>query len=265
MTGPAVDLSSLLDVEEIDRDLFRAPSTTRDSGRPALYGGQVAAQALAAAGRTVPDSRVPHSLHGYFLRPGDLERPVIFHVNRDRDGGSFSARQVRALQAGEVIFSMIASFHAEQATDEMAELLPRDVPPPESLPMSRRTDLLEVHEVTPSRREEGVFSDCQWVRVTCCLPDDRLVQACALTFLSDLGSGFGQLQIPGVPRGGPSVDHALWFHDPIRADDWVLLDLRPAKIRGGRGLYTGTLTDRNGALGAFLVQEMLLRWGPVAR
>ena len=117
-------MSLLLDVEEIDRDLFRALAGPNSGPRETLYGGQVAAQALAAAGRTVEAERVPHSLHGYFLRPGDPERPVIYHVHRDRDGGSFSARQVQAVQGGEVIFSMLASFHAEKPSEDLFELTP---------------------------------------------------------------------------------------------------------------------------------------------
>ena len=262
MTADSPDMSRLLDVEEIDRDLFRAGAGDNGGLRETLYGGQVAAQALSAAGRTVDAARVPHSLHGYFLRPGNPDVPVIYRVDRDRDGGSFSARQVRAVQGGEVIFSMLASFHAEKPSEDFIEVLPRTVADPDEMTTSRWGELVEFREVTKTRREKGVFSDCMWVRVTCPLPDDRLTQACALTFVSDLGSGFGQLARPGLPRGGPSVDHALWLHAPIRADDWVLIDLRPTKARGIRGLYSGILSDRRGTVGAFLQQELLLRWGP---
>ena len=234
MTENRSDMSLLLDVEEIDRELFRALAGPNGGPRETLYGGQVAAQALAAAGRTVDAQRVPHSLHGYFLRPGDPERPVIYHVHRDRDGGSFSARQVRAVQGGEVIFSMLASFHAEKPSEDLFELTARTASDPEEIATTRWGELVEFREVTKTRREKAEFSDCMWVRVTCPLPDDRLTQACALTFVSDLGSGFGQLKRPGLARGGPSVDHALWLHKPIRADDWVLIDLSPTKARGNQ-------------------------------
>lgn len=257
-------MSRLLDVEEIDRDLFRAQAGDNGGPRETLYGGQVAAQALSAAGRTVDPVRVPHSLHRYSLRPGNPEMPVIYHVDRERDGGSFSARQVRAVQAGEVIFSILASFHAEKPSQDFFELPLRSVPDPDEMTTSRWGELVEFREVTKTRRDAGEFSDCMWVRVTCPLPDDRLTQACALTFVSDLGSAFGQLIRPGLPRGGPSVDHALWLHAPIRAEDWVLIDLHPTKVRGIRGLYSGILSDRQGTVGAFLQQELLLRWGPTS-
>ena len=268
--GPSGDLPGALlarwaitDIEEIDRDLFRAPRGGYGTSLTTLYGGQVAAQALAAAGRTVAPDRYPHSLHGYFLRPGSPERPVLFHVDHDRDGGSFSARQVRAVQGGEVIFSMVASFQAEAPGEDFDELRYREVPDPDDLPVTRETGIFEVREVTPTRLEDGLFSDCQWIRLSGPLPDDRLVHACAVTYVSDMGSGFGHFRRPGLHRGGPSVDHAVWFHSPVRADDWLLLDLQPTKVRGERGLYGGTVSDRAGRLGAFLHQEMLLRWGPV--
>ena len=151
------DMSLLLDVEEIDRDLFRALDGPNGGPRETLYGGQVAAQALAAAGRTVDAERAPHSLHGYFLRPGDPERPVIYHVHRDRDGGSFSARQVQAVQRGEVIFSMLASFHAEKPSEDLFELAPRTAPDPEDIATTRWGELVEFREVTKTRREKGEF------------------------------------------------------------------------------------------------------------
>ena len=205
MTAHPSDMSLVLDVEEIDRDLFRAIGGDNGGPRETLYGGQVAAQALAAAGRTVDAARVPHSLHGYFLRPGNPERQVIYHVDRDRDGGSFSARQVRAVQGGEVIFSMLASFHAEKPSEDLFELIPRTVPDPDEITTSRWGELVEFREVTKTNREKGEFSDCMWIRVTCALPDDRLTQACALTFVSDLGSGFGQLQDTGT--GARRTEH----------------------------------------------------------
>jgi acyl-CoA thioesterase II len=256
-----VDVASLLELEVLDRDLFRAKSGTAATSRQSLYGGQVAAQALRAAGLTVPADRLPHSLHGYFLRPGQLERPVILHVDRDRDGGSFSARHVRAVQDGEVIFSMVASFHVSEEGIALDVVPTRDGSDPDAL-SGRPTPLsVEVREVTPTRIADGQIrhSDRLWVRVVGELPDDPLVQACGIAYLSDLGSGFGQVEVEGLPAGGPSIDHALWFHDPIRADEWTLLEMWPLKAGSARGVYHGSLRSRTGVLGAVFAQEMLLR------
>jgi acyl-CoA thioesterase-2 len=255
------DLAALLQLEELDRDLFRGENEPGARERVALYGGQVAAQALAAAGATIPDDRRPHSLHGYFLRPGHTDRPVIFHVDRDRDGGSFSARHVRAVQHGEVIFSMVASFHHLREAATLDVVPTRGGPPADGLPPRPMPSLVEVREITPTRITGGMIrhSDRLWVRATAPLPDDPLVQACALTYISDLGSGFGQVEVPGLAAGGPSIDHSLWFHDSIPADEWVLLELAPLKAGGGRGVYTGALRSHDGRLGAVVTQEMLLR------
>jgi acyl-CoA thioesterase-2 len=214
------DLAEVLELEPLDRDLFRAQNEPGASARFSLYGGQVAAQALRAAGATVPAERLPHSLHGYFLRRGLVDRPVILHVDRDRDGGSFSARGVRAVQDGEVIFSMVASFHEREESAQYDAVARRGATDPSTLPARPSSLLVEVREVTPTTIGDGQVkhSDLLWLRSASPLPDDPLVHACALTYMSDLGSGFGQVDVPGLPRGGPSVDHSLWFHDPIRAD-----------------------------------------------
>ena len=226
-----------------------------------LYGGQVAAQALRAAGATVPADRLPHSLHGYFLRPGRVDRPVLLHVDRDRDGGSFSARHVRAVQDGEVIFSMVASFHARQDGATFDAVPTRGAPDPSSVPPRPSPFLVEVREVTPTRIGDGQVrhSDSLWVRASTPLPDDPLLHACAVAYVSDLGSGFGQVEVAGLPAGGPSIDHSLWFHEPIRADEWMLLELWPMKASGSRGVYSGSLRSEDGRLGVLLTQEMLLR------
>jgi acyl-CoA thioesterase II len=259
----AEDLASMLDLEPIDRNLFRAVHGVDAAERKSLYGGQVAAQALRAAGLTVEPDRFPHSLHGYFLRPGRPDRPVILHVDRDRDGRSFSARHVAAVQDGEVIFSMLASFHTEEPGGAL-DAVPRTDPPPPVAPRHTGSDghvlLLELRDVTPPTAEEdGLLPDRLWVRVAHSLPDDRLTQACAVAYMSDLGSGFRQLHAPGIPAGGPSIDHTVWFHDPVAVDDWLLLELRPAKAGGARGVYFGSLRNTDGRLGALIAQEMLLR------
>ena len=253
---PADDLGSLLTLERIDRDIFRARNANYGP-RKNLFGGQVAAQALLAAAATVDEQRVPHSFHGYFLRPGQIDLPVILEVDRDRDGRSFSARHVVAVQDGEVIFSMVASFHLERESADFDGVPRRNVPAPEDTPRQGHFPLLDVREVTPNDILQGVLSDCMWVRSSTPLGDDLRVHRAALTLMSDLGTGFGQ-QKSVVGRAGPSIDHSMWFHEDIRADDWVLLDLRPIKARSSRGTYDGSIRDRDGRLGATLAQEMLL-------
>jgi len=253
----AADLGSLLSLERVDRDLFRARNASYGP-RQTLYGGQVAAQCLLAAAATVEPGRLPHSLHGYFLRAGRLDRPVILEVDRDRDGRSFSARHVIAVQEGEVIFSMITSFHVEQEGTEFDGAPRREVPEPEAVPRFPWNTVIEVREVTPTDFLKGVFSDCVWVRSGTPLGDDPLLHRAALTFVSDLGTGFGQQERSLIGRGGPSIDHSVWFHHDIRADDWVLVDLHPVKARSARGVYSGSMRDRHGRLGATLQQEQLL-------
>jgi acyl-CoA thioesterase II len=255
------DLASLLDLEMIDRDLFRGSNESAANSRRSLYGGQVAGQALRAAGMTVPSDRVPHSLHGYFLRRGQVDRPVILQVDRDRDGGSFSARHVRAVQDGEVIFSMIASFHALEPGVAYDAVPTQGGPDPDELPARMSALLMDVREVTPTRIGDGQLrhSDRLWVRAATELPDDPLVHACAIAYMSDLGSGFGQVEVEGLAAGGPSIDHSIWFHRPIRADDWMLLELWPLKASNARGVYHGSMRSKSGMLGAVFAQEMLLR------
>ena len=204
---------------------------------------------------------MPHSLHGYFLRPGRVDCPVILHVDRDRDGGSFSARHVRAVQDGEVIFSMVASFHEREESATFDAVPTRPAPDPSTLGPRPSPFLVEVREVAPTRIGDGQVrhSDLLWVRASAPLPDDPLVHACAIAYVSDLGSGFGQVVVPNLSAGGPSIDHSMWFNDPIRADEWMLLELWPLKASGSRGVYSGSLRSQDGRLGVLLTQEMLLR------
>lgn len=255
----APDLATTLDLEELDRDLYRGVNTVAAKERPALFGGQVCAQALMAAGRTVPEGRQPHSLHGYFLRPGLIDHPVVLRVDRDRDGRSFSARHVAAIQDGEVIFSMLASFHAGAEGVEIDDVVATPVPPPEECepwPSRMPVDMVQVteHEYTDAQK----YSDTFWVKATHALPHDPLVHACGLTFMSDIGTGFGQVQNDEIGYGGPSIDHAMWFQHPVPADEWVLVHLWPAKAFSRRATYHGAMRDRSGRLGAMLVQEHLL-------
>jgi acyl-CoA thioesterase-2 len=262
----AADLASVLDLESLDRDLFRGHNAISALGRTSLYGGQVAAQALRAAGLTVPDDRHAHSLHGYFLRAGRPDRPVMLHVDRDRDGRSFCARHVRAVQDGEVIFSMLASFHQDEPSGSFDAVPSGTPPPPDDLGRPRGDQIIEMWEVTPLRVEGDriAYPDVMWVRVKDPLPDDRMLRACAMAYVSDMGSGFGQLHVEGLSSGGSSIDHALWFQADLAVNDWMLLDLHPVKAGGARGVYTGGLRDRNGTLGLFCAQELLLRPHPPA-
>lgn len=264
-TQPSVPtMTELLDLEELDRDLYRGVNENPQGARSNLYGGQVAAQALRAASLTVPGDRLPHSLHGYFLRVGRRDRPVLFKVDRDRDGRSFSARRVVAVQDGEVIFDMTTSFHRHEYSGEYGPPMREGLPGPGSdLPerLSATITAGIVAPIPPTRinRFGDAISDRFWVKTKDHLGDDPIIQACALTYLSDIGSGFALVDIPDLPLGGPSLDHSLWFRSPIRVDDWCLLDLSPMMAGGARGLYRGTIHSADGVLGAMVAQEMLLR------
>ncbi|MCU1345711.1 MAG: Choloyl-CoA hydrolase [Acidimicrobiia bacterium] len=258
----AETLAASLELEQIDRDLYRAVNTVESMNPRSLYGGQVAAQALQAACLTVAENRFPHSLHGYFLRPGRPDVPVILHVHRDRDGRSFSARHVNAVQNGEVIFSTLASFHVDEESGSYENEPMAEIPGPEGLKARMMPNsLLEVRPLKPPRFDGERFfqSDKLWIRAAHPLPADRFIQAGALVYLSDMGTGFGELVAPGVGSGGSSIDHAMWFHEPVRADEWMLLRLWPGKARGNRGLYHGSLHSRDGRLAAMLSQEVLFR------
>jgi acyl-CoA thioesterase-2 len=261
------ELLHVLDLEELDRDIFRGQNPTGDVRRPRLFGGQVAAQAARAASLTVPDDRRLHSLHGYFLRAGQADRPTILHVDRDRDGRSFSARHVTARQNGEVIMSLLLSFHVDEpGTEFQATRLPAGVPMPEDVPPREgrfpHQSVLDVRVTGtgPRRGRWGGSPHQFWTRARGPLPDDPLLHACVLTYLSDVGSGLEKLQLAD-PWWGPSLDHAVWFHHPARLDDWVLVDLVPGAAAGGRAFYTGMVYDRDGRLLATIAQEHVMRKG----
>jgi acyl-CoA thioesterase II len=268
-------LVALLELERLDRDLYRAdvpgPFPT---GR--LFGGQVAAQALRAAAYTVDVEHYVHSLHGYFLRPGSPATPVLLHVDRIRDGRSFTTRRVVAVQEGEAIFTLNVSFHRDEPDGEYAVALPAGVPDPESdtqwyeSPLSRFgfTGPFEVRELPPAEPDErGDIATTRrvWLRVRAEVGDDRVLHACLLTFVSDMGAVYAAA-IPVLGAGiepprvmGASLDHSVWFHRSIRLDDWVLYDLRPISNAGSRGLVYGTFHSRDGVLAASVAQEALIR------
>lgn len=254
---PQPDLGELLDLEVVDRDLFRA-NTVFDDPFP-LYGGQVAAQALRAAGLTVPEGRLPHSLHGYYLRSGNAAQPTVFRVDRDRDGGSFSARRVVAIQGGEVIFNMSVSFQKrEDGPDHQISAAP-DAGDPERLVPFVLPRLASMECRLPEQPLPGDHWPTRfWARCTAPLGADPLWHSAALTYLSDISTGLSPFNGESH-HSGASLDHAVWFHRPLRLDDWVLMDVVPHSIAGGRGWYTGTVHDREGTLGASLTQEALFR------
>jgi acyl-CoA thioesterase II len=271
-------------LEQVDRDIFTGWC---HSGAPLrAYGGQIAAQALMAAGRTVDDpSRQIHSLHGYFLRPGQTKDSIVYLVDRPRDGRSFSTRIVRAVQNGETIFMMTASFASidggpehqftqpELPSPEQYEDVP--IPPPNYLrgvstpgeldyPDSQAIDLRLVESDRTVDLVDGRYERMAWVRVDEELPADWLIQACALTYLSDLTMVSTALS-PHVAPGAEhdlmvaSIDHAVWFHAPMRADRWLLFAQDTPVARGGHGLARGLFYDTRGVLVASVVQESLMR------
>ena len=275
-------LIALLDLEPLEDNLFRGISPEVSPVR--VFGGQVAAQALVAAGRTVPDDRYLHSLHAYFLRPGDPGVPIVYTVERLRDGRSFTTRRVLAIQHGQPIFTMSSSFQVlEPGLDHFTT--PPMVPAPETLPtfaellvtaqapktfwsrMPRAFDLRHVQRPfwlrTDPQPEPGARSQV-WFRPDGTVPDDPLLAVCVLTYLSDLTLLDSVLTTHGLGAVGPrlqvaSLDHALWVHRPVTWQDWVLYDTESPSASGGRGLATGRFFDRSGALLATVVQEGLVR------
>jgi acyl-CoA thioesterase-2 len=255
---PGVDLLDVMNLEEIDRNLYRS-RVVFDEIWP-LYGGQVAAQALLAAARTVPDGRYAHSIYGYFLRPGHSSRPVVLRVERDRDGGTYSARRVVALQDGEVILNLSASFQQAQGGDDLDfRTMPASIPAPDFLPSSPPGRLIGFEQrLPPQPSMVGGFPTRAWMRCTAELTDDRSLHTALLTYLSDMYTGLGGH--PLTPeRQQTTLSHAMWFHRPVRVDEWVLMDLLPQVAAGGRAAYTGTIWDASGRLVASLTQETLFR------
>jgi acyl-CoA thioesterase-2 len=278
----AVDaLVRLLDLKHVDEMHFEGVSPLVGGQR--VFGGQVAAQALMAAGRTVDPIRAVNSLHGYFVRAGDPTEPISYGVENIRDGRSFSIRRCVAQQHGRTIFFMSASFHIAEEGLDHAEPMP-DVPSPEQTPtlfeqlapyperqaafaaVPRPIELRYVTEsgwVAPGDREVSTRQQV-WMRFNGQLPDEPLVHACALTFASDLTlldsvlSAHGEVWGPGG-FAGASLDHALWFHRPFRADQWFLYDCWSPTAFGARGLATGRLFTEDGRHVATAVQEGLLR------
>ena len=250
-------LLEVLAIEHIGDNRFVSTVTFDDGWR--LYGGQVCAQALLAAGRTVAPDRLPHSLHAYFLRMGTPALPVELTVEADRDGRSYSARRVTARQRGEVVLTMSLSFAAPDRLaldDEQLLSLPEVEMPGEP---SRPLVLLDFEQSVPSQLHPLYsYPTRHWLRCTAALPDDPLVEFAVLTYLSDLCSGHDALPT-SADRSQATLDHALWFHRRVSPEDWLLVDLSSRGVRGGRGLYTGEIWDTRGRLVASLAQDALYR------
>ena len=279
---PVASLLAVLDLRDAGarttEDIFTGVSQPMPFGR--VFGGQVLAQSIEAASRTLPPKRTVHSMHGYFLRPGDPSDGITFSVDRIHDGRSFSTRRTQAFQAGVPIFSMIASFQDEDPGLEHAEPMPEGIPHPEDLPpldaaslhpLSRRaiadSPVEVVHVPSPVYTVvEGphVPRQAVWMRTRRALPDDPAVHRAALAYLSDLTIQEPILRGHGVPWGTrglrvASLDHAMWWHRPGRVDEWLLYVQESPNARGGRGLSTGRIYTREGTLLASVAQEVMVR------
>lgn len=276
---PVVDrLVALLDLERIEENIFRGVSPAESPVR--VFGGQVAGQALVAACRTVPAERGVHSLHAYFIRPGDPRIPIVYEVDRIRDGRSFTTRRVVAVQRGQAIFALSASFQLSERGLEHADEMPQ-VPPPEQLDdlatwvrgagtmtaIARIPLPFDLRYVTPpvwacNGATRPGERDLLWIRTDGVLPGDDLVHVCVLAYASDLtllGSVTARHGMALDEVMAASLDHAMWFHRPFRADEWVLYDCASPSASGGRGLATGRFFSRDGQLVATVVQEGLVR------
>jgi acyl-CoA thioesterase-2 len=281
---PLETLLELLDLEDLEVNIFRAHSPEEGSQR--VFGGQVLGQALVAAGRTVEVEADAHSFHAYFLRPGDPARPILYQVDRTRDGRSFTTRRVIAIQRGRAIFHMEASFHRAERGPEHQDEMP-DVPEPESLPdwsarlapviertqnedlrhwleRGRPIDHRYVTEVDPLEPEKLPPQLVVWLRADGRLPDALPIHQCVLAYASDMTL----LDTVVLPHGVSwfdrgyqvaSLDHAMWFHRPFRADEWLLYVQESPAASAARGFATGRVFARDGRLVASVVQEGLIR------
>jgi acyl-CoA thioesterase-2 len=279
--GEALDsLVAILDIEPIEVNIFRGVGP--DERRLRIFGGQVAAQSLMAAGRTVERGRV-HSLHAYFLRPGDPNTPILYEVDRIRDGRSFTTRRVVAIQHGEAIFNLATSFHVDEEGALVHQMPMPDVEPPEQLePLSERLepfrdqladwfarphpiDQRHVGELPWVAHESREPVQRLWIRADGKLSDDPLLHACVAVYASDM-SLFDTMLAPhdvrweGAEFMGASLDHCMWFHRPFRADEWLLYDMDSPNAYGARGLARGFLFARDGTLAMSVVQEGLMRF-----
>ena len=277
------DLVKLLALEKLEENLFRGQS--QDLGWGTVFGGQVLGQALTAAARTVPAERRVHSLHAYFLRPGDVKAPIVYDVDRIRDGGSFTTRRVVAIQHGEAIFNLASSFQVpEEGFEHQAPMPPGRTPedlatdqerlaahvaklpePLKARALAERPFEMRMGEpedpVTPPKSEPHRRV---WFRTTHALPDDPSVHAALLAYASDYSFLTTSLRPHGVGWLSPgmqvaSLDHVMWFHEVFRVDDWLLHVIDSPRAHGARGLVRGAVYTRDGRLVASTAQEGLIR------
>ncbi|MAA73184.1 MAG: acyl-CoA thioesterase II [Salinisphaeraceae bacterium] len=280
------DLLVLLNLEALETNLFRGES--RDLGGKSVFGGQVLGQAMVAASRTVEAGRPPHSLHGYFLRPGDMEAPIVYEVDRVREGRSFTTRRVQGIQHGKVIFSAIASYHGDEPGFQHGPPMP-DVPPPEDLVSQHELrrqwaasrddipaklkqafcrplaiDFKPVKARNPLRPDTREPRHPVWIKAADVLPQDEILHRCVLAYASD----FGLLPTGLLPHGKTfidqdmivaSLDHAIWFHSSFRADEWLLYCMESPWAGSARALSRGQIFNRRGDLVASVAQEGLIR------
>ncbi len=283
MDSRLADLQQQFELERLEVNLFRGQS--RDTGSPQVFGGQVLGQALKAASSTIDDGRICHSLHAYFLRRGDFNKPIVYSVDRSRDGGSFSARRVLAIQDGEQIFICSASFQHPEPGLEYQASMPK-VPPPEELKsfakppqavleklpekLRRWLEIERPFEFRPVQNYNPLTPvACEpvrqiWMRAVDKLPDDDALHRCLLAYVSD----YWLLDTSTMPHGSSflrgnlimaSIDHAIWFHRAARVDDWLLYSLDSPSSSGARGFARGTFYSRDGVLVASTAQEGLIR------
>lgn len=280
MSDPLRKLIELLDLEQIEANIFRGRSP---SGRvQRVFGGQVAGQALVAAGRTAPADRPVHSLHAYFIRPGDPSVPIVYEVDRVRDGRSFTTRRVSAIQHGKTIFTLSASFHHAEDGPQHQASMPQ-VPEPESLPtyderlakafdqpVKQHRQPFDLRFIGPLSFEAAAdpalrtSENLLWLRVDGDVPDDPLLHVCLMTYASDISLLDTVVLAQGLAWGsgltsGASLDHAMWFHQPFRTDEWLLYAQETPVAGGARGLARGQVFTRDGRLVVSVVQEGLIR------
>ena len=272
-----MSIEQILDLEQLEVNIYRGSMWSPESGYlQRTFGGHVAGQSLVSAVRTVNPEFQVHSLHGYFLRPGDATAPTVYIVERLRDGGSFVTRRVNAIQHGETIFSMSASFQSDQSGIEHQDAVP-SAPPPDDLP--GLTDIKAFDDagfkqfaewdvrIVPQEKLErlpGKASQQQvWFRHRDPMPDDYVLHICALAYMSDL-TLLGSAQVHHAAERGhlqvASLDHAMWFMRQFRADEWLLYDQSSPSASGGRSLCQGKIFNQDGEMVAAVMQEGLTRY-----
>jgi acyl-CoA thioesterase II len=288
MSGHVDDLLHLLDLEPLEVNIYRGQN--RDIGTGRVFGGQVFAQALVAARRTVDDAREAHSVHGYFILPGDLKAPIVYFVDRLRDGSSFTTRRVTAIQHGRAIFNLSVSFHIAESGVEHQEPMPQVVPadgliteldlinsmasriPDALLPVLTQTrpiDFRPVAPVDPYDPQKRQPVRYVWFRAYGKIPDDPLLHQAVLAYASDHGL-LGTALLPhGLSLWSPgmqlaSLDHSLWMHRPFRVDEWLLYAMDSPVSAGARGFVRGSIYAQDGTLVASVAQEGLMRLRPTS-